>query len=368
MKNHFNSVSLFCAVSLFCVGAFSAGLPTAVYAQSPDQVIAKAYKSVRTNKKSAQDDVTTLITNLRTSHTMSEQAELIEALRVMGDVNGDSPPAIKAYLKEAVLPVLLEVLKSRSDGRVRGQALLALRSFDPSDNIIDEAITIARADTSADRDIVHQHGEVLNKWKEDRKTGTLVPEEKKAAVSAGRDKALAYLRKHKLEVNSHTLLKGVADTNPQLIEALADAGLEFDGVHAASAYSAIVAGLTSACQDNNGTPDKIEEIITLLTKRGFKMDTRDEYGNELVMSTLQACPAPVIARLVDLGATPNPLNKQNMRPLTFAFVAGQWDIAKILIDRGAGMTKQEVDMTFMELPEDPKKRELVDKALKNASQ
>ena len=366
MKSASITVNHICAFALLCLGALLGSMSLA-HAQSAEQLIAKAYKSIRANQPSAQNDIAVLITTLRKSQTMPEQTELIEALRDIGDTQGSSPQTIKTYLKEVMPLALLDVLHSRADGRVRGQALMSLRSFEPSDDILDQAISVAKSDTSADRDYVHQQGELLNRWKQDGKPAAGVASKAGAADPVTRRIATAYLREHGIEISYGALLDAVAKLDQQEVEALADAGLQLGDVHLPAANQAVVAGLNSACMDEGSTPDRIAEIFRVLLKHGFRMDVSDEHGNELVMSTIQSCPAPVIARLIELGARPNPVNKQNTTPLSFAFVSGQWDIARMLIDRGAGMSKEEVDTNFMELPEDPIQMDLVKRAMKNAS-
>jgi len=359
------TVNRICAFALMGLFAFL-GSGTIARAQSSDQLIAKAYKSVRSKRPSAQNDLAVLITTLRKSQTMPEQTELIEALRNIGDAHGSSPQAIKDYLKEVVPLALLDILRSRADGRVRGQAMMSLRSFEPSDDVLDEAIAVARSDTSADRDFVHQQAELMSQWKKDRQPAAADAGKSGPADPAAQSKAVASLRKRKLDVSYHALLSAVAKANPQVIETLAEAGLQFGGVHLPAAYQAVAEGLDFACRDKRVTPDRIVGLLKVLLKHGYRMDASDQHGNELVMTTIQSCPAPVIASFVDLGARPNPVNNQNATPLTLAFAGGQWDIARALIDRGAGMNKEEIDRTFMELPQDPAQKDLVERAMKNA--
>ncbi|MCL2714160.1 MAG: ankyrin repeat domain-containing protein [Alphaproteobacteria bacterium] len=119
--------------------------------------------------------------------------------------------------------------------------------------------------------------------------------------------------------------------------------------------------------DARATPDRIADILEILLQHGFRMDVADRRGDELVMMTVQSCPAPVLARLIALGARVNPVNRQNATPLTLALVAGQWDVVRVLVDRGAGVSQEEVDRNFMELPADPVQRDLIRRAVQNGA-
>ncbi|WP_448950865.1 hypothetical protein [Labrys neptuniae] len=341
--------------------------PVPARAQSAEQLIAAATKSVASNRPNAQNDVTVLIATLRQSQSMPEQSELIEALRLLGDAKGSSPPAIKANLKEVMPLILLDFARGRADGRVRAQALLSLRSFDPSPEHLGEAIALARADTSADRDIVHRHGELLAKWQQDPSFDLEGETRSRLVDPAGRKQALAALGKR--EVSYSALHAAVGKMDTKTIKLLADAGLQFGGVHTPAAQQAIAGGLVSACRDDEASPpepERIAQTFQIVQQYGFGMDGRDEYGNGLVMEAVQSCPAPVVAKLIELGASPNPVNHQNATPLSLAFVSGYWDVAKVLVDHGAGMSQAEADTTFMELPQDPAQKDLVQRALKNA--
>ncbi|MCL2713187.1 MAG: hypothetical protein FWD68_00940 [Alphaproteobacteria bacterium] len=353
-----------CSLVLLCFGVHLGSISTA-QAQSSEQLIARAFKSIRTNQPSAVNDISMLITTLRKSRTMSEQTELIEALREMGDTQGSSPQKIKDYLKDIMPLALLDVLRSRADGRVRGQALMSLRSFGPADDLLDEAIATAEKDSSPDRDYVHEQASLLSQWKRDGKPAVAAPAKAGATDPVRRRNAEEYLRKNDKEVAYFTLADAVAKLDEDEVDALLDAGLRLADVHLPAANQAVAGGLNVACLDESVSPDKIGDILQRLLKQGFRMDIRDENGNELVMNTIQSCPTPVIARLINLGARPDPTNNQNTTPLEMAIISAKWDLARILVDHGAGMSKEQVDRMFMELPEDPEQLDLLKRAMKN---
>jgi len=357
-----------CAPAFFCFGLLFASIPGA-HAQgiypSFEQIIAKAYDSIRTNKPSTVNDISVLITTLRTSTSMVEQTELIEALRDIGDAQGSSPQSVKAYLKDIMPLALLDVLRSRSDGRVRGQALMSLRSFEPGDDILDQAISIAENDTSADRDYVHAQAKLLRQWKQDGKPAIAAPEKTGATDPLKQKAGETFLHKRSLEVSYHALVDAAAELDLNQLEALLDAGLRVGDVHVLAAHQAVAFGLPMACIKGKASPDKVEAFFRNMLKHGFRMDASDASGNELVMSTVQVCPTAVIVQLIDLGARADPVNHQDFTPLAMSMISAKWDLARILIDRGAGLSKKQVDSMYMELPDDPTQLELIKRAMQN---
>jgi ankyrin repeat protein len=99
-----------------------------------------------------------------------------------------------------------------------------------------------------------------------------------------------------------------------------------------------------------------------LVGRGFGLGYADEYGNTIVMHAAQFCPAAVVERLIELGGEVDPVNKQNFTPLKMAFVSGRWETARVLVEHGAQLSKEDAKQLFFELPQDPAQRDLVARA------
>src|ERR1700687_653470 len=92
-------------------------------------------------------DLAPLVQRLAATHDESDQDDLIRAIDSLGRHDGHSSAAVKAYLREAAPPVLLAIARGKAPSGVRGSALMALRSLNVDDTVLDEAIAIANGDT-----------------------------------------------------------------------------------------------------------------------------------------------------------------------------------------------------------------------------
>ncbi len=347
---------------IFACGLLAIAAVSAARASDIGRVITRAETAVRERNPSAPSDLAGLIDALRASRNATDQVKLIEAIGSIGDARGASPAAVKAYLREVASGPLLDIARSRAEWMVRGEALTCLRTLDASDAVLDQAIAIAEADVSPQRGFFLSRGEILRSWKQSRIGGVSGAGVAKPVSGAAEQSALEFLRKRDTGVSYDSLLRAIGAGDGEMVQALLDAGVSVGAGDARRANEVVISGLSIACGDPSAPPERIVKIIDILVKGGFRLGYVDANGNTLMMSAAQFCAAPVAARLIELGAEVDPINKQNFTPLEMAFVSGKWDMAKVLIDHGARLTKQKSEQLFIEMPQDPAERELVARA------
>ena len=340
----------------------SASVVSVAEASDVSRIVARAEASVRDRNPGAQADLASLLDALRASRNAADQTKLIDAVATLGDASGASPAAVKAYLRAMAPGPLLEIARGPAEWTVRGAAFTCLRTIDASDEVLDKAIAIAEADSSAQSGFIQSRGEILRSWKDSRTGGVSAAGTPKPLDGNAEQRGLEFLRKHDVGVSYDSLQRAIGAGDGETLNALIDAGVSIGAADAARANGAVINGLSVACGEKPPATERIVAAIDLLVKRGFGLNYADANGNTIVMSAAQFCPAAVAGRLVDLGAEVNPVNKQNFTPLQMAFVGGRWDTAKVLVDHGARMTKQQADQLFFELPQDPAQRDLVARA------
>jgi hypothetical protein len=340
----------------------AASAAAAAQASDVGRIVSRAQTSVREASPAVQADLAGLIDALRASRDAADQSKLIDAIASLGDAAGASPAAVKTYLRATAPPVLLDIARGPADWTVRGEAFTCLRTLDASDAVLDQAIAIAEADSSPQQGFIRSRGEILRSWRQSRPGGVSAAGSAKPADAGAEQRALEFLRKRHTGVSFDSLQRAVAGGDAGIVEALMDAGLSIGGPDAARANQIVINGLTSACSAPVFAGDRVLAAIDVLARRGFGLGYKDAMGNTILMWAAQSCPASVAARLVELGAEVDPVNKQDFTPLQMAFVGGRWDTAKVLVDRGARLSKQQSDRLFFELPHDPAQRELVARA------
>ena len=120
--------------------------------------------------------------------------------------------------------------------------------------------------------------------------------------------------------------------------------------------------MSGACAAPKLPNNRIGPILRTLQAHGFPLGYADNLGNTLMLSAAQFCPAAVVEDLVLLGAPVDPVNRQDFTPLKMALVSGKWDMAKVLVDAGAHLTKKEADEIFFAPPEKADDRALLERA------
>jgi hypothetical protein len=344
------------------LAAFIAMSAVSVQASDVGRMVARAEMSVKGASPSAQADLAGLLDALRASRNAADQSQLIEAIASLGDAGGASPAAVKAYLRTTAPGALLEIARSRAEWTVRGEALLCLRALDASDAVLDQAIAIAEADSSAQQGFIRSRAEILRGWRQSRTGGVSGAGIASPTDTGAEQRALEFLRARRIGVSYDALQQAIAESDSKVVDALIDAGVSVGAADAARANQIVINGLSIACSNRPVATERLVQALDVLAGRGFGLRYADASGNTILLSAAQFCPAAVAVRLLDLGAEVDPVNKQDFTPLEMAFVGGRWDTAKVLIDRGARLSKQKSDQLFFEPPQDPAQRDLVTRA------
>ncbi len=244
-------------------------------------------------------------------------------------------------------------------------ALMLLRSLNVTDEVLDEAIAIANSDTGADQSAIKFRGSLLAQWKATRPAigNSPAPADAHSSTSPEKERAaLELLRKRKERVSPDNLGQAALRGDAEVVAALLDAGIDVN--------APLVAGMTAldfatgaGCFDNTDVAAQLATIDVIL-KRGANVTRTDGGGNTILMGAMD-CPLPVIERLIASGAPVNAANAQNFTPLQLAFAKGKWDVADVLVQHGARLSRKAIDELFFEKPTDPKKLAVIQRATKS---
>ncbi len=321
---------------------------------SAEALIDRVKPAVMNGTADPARDLAPLLERLRTTSDESEQDDLIDAIKEFGAHEAAIPAAVKAYLREAAPPVLLAVARSKAPGGVRCDALMVLRDLNVADSVLDEAVALANADTSADQRAIKSRGESLANWKASR----LPPVYSAPGSPAKEQAALEFLRRRRDRASSYNLGQAARHADIEMVVALLDAGIDVDarlvGDETPLEYAA-----SWGCIDTNVVA--LLATLDLLIQRGADVKRKDGNGNTILMGALD-CPVPVVEKLIAAGASIDAANVQSFTALHMAFAKGRWDIAELLVSRGARLSKKAIDALFFEKPTDSDKLALLRRA------
>ncbi|MEO8671895.1 MAG: ankyrin repeat domain-containing protein [Tahibacter sp.] len=308
-------------------------------------------------------DLQPLLDTLRATRDEDEQRKLVDVIGDIGAADGSSPAAVKAWFVANAPAVLFEVAQGKAGWAVRGDAIMTLRDLDASDADFARAIEIANADTSPQKDYIRSRGELLTSWQEGRsRRGTPVATAK--PTDAGKEQgALAFLRQRRVGVSLDSLTRAASEAQPDVVEALLDAGVDVNG-RGAAGMTALNAATQMACAKEGTLVARQAQVIDTLIKHGLDINATDERGNTALISAVQSCPVAVIEKMLAVGAKSDPANMQDFTPLKMALVSGHWDIAEALISKGARITSKDADQLFFEKPQDPAQRAILNRGIK----
>ncbi|HEY6323270.1 MAG TPA: ankyrin repeat domain-containing protein [Thermoanaerobaculia bacterium] len=338
--------------------AFAAAKPPS--GPSVAALIERATAAVADGTVDPARDLAPLLQRLAAGHDESDQDDLVHAVDSLGRHYGTSPAAVKAYLREAAPPVLLAIARSKAPAGVRGNALMALRSLNVADSVLDEAIAIAKAETGPAQHEIGFRGGLLANWKESRQSVGPAPAAPTPGAPAKERAALEYLRRHHQPVSTGNLGQAALRAETDVVVALLDAGVEVNATAAGGLTPLGEAG-GIGCAGSEATVEARLATIDALLQHGANVKWRDSLGNTILMHGV-LCPVPVVAKLVAAGVPLDAVNAQGFTPLQMAFAQGKWDVAELLVEHGVRISKKAMDQLFFEKPTDPKKLALIRRA------
>jgi ankyrin repeat protein len=196
----------------------------------------------------------------------------------------------------------------------------------------------------------------------DRGAAEPAPAAAQAADPARRAQALALLKSREIEASVGALRQAASDGDVALVRALLDAGIDIDA--APQGGLNVFGEATETACVKNVDPAAQRAVIDELVRRGIDVERRDAQGNTALIGAVQSCPPALIEKMLAVGAKPDPVNAQGFTPLQMAFVSGRWDVAETLIHAGARLSAKQADQLFLEKPQDPAQRALVERAIK----
>lgn len=340
-------------LAVWC-GAFA----VVVQAASPSALVAAVDARIEAGAD-ARAEIDALLEQLGRNGDEDVVDDLLDAVERIGDADGTSPQAVKQYLRAQAPVVLRKIFAGRFSWSLRSDALMLHRTLEASDADLQQAIALAKADTSPQRDFMISRGELLQDWLDHRDPERRA--ELDVAPAAGSGTALAEARELGIGVNVDALMDAARRGAVEEVRVLLDAGLD---VNAKS--SAWMSPLAAAAYGNCALPNVDLrgnlDVMDLLFARGVQPDAFDERGNPILMPAVQQCPIAIVRRLLDGGAQVNPVNKQDFTPLEMALMLGKIDIAELLVERGARRDPAKLDRLYAETPSDPRVQAVLKRA------
>jgi len=356
-------VSLAVAAWLAAPAALPAKPPSG---PSTDALIARAKAAIADGTVVPSRDLAPLLERLAASRDHFKQEELIDDVETWGREDGTSPAAVKAYLRDAAPPVLLAVARGKATSFVRGEALATIGDLGAADSFLDEAIAVAKADPDH---MVQFKGSLLARGRERRQHPLIVGGAPAAAAPAAgthpaspakEQAALEFLRRRHERVSADTLGQAALHADTEVVVALLDAGVDVNAPTLMGTPLDFALG-PGCVGDRPGSAAARLATVDALIQHGADVKRHDAGGNTILMGAVE-CPVAVVAHLVAAGAPVDTKNAQGFSPLENALMRGKWEVAEFLVDKGARLSKKQVHELFFELPSDPQKRALSQRA------
>lgn len=333
---------------------------------STDALVARAKAAIEDGTVVPSRDLAPLLARLAASRNEFEQGDLIDDIATWGRSDGAYPAAVKAYLRDAAPPVLLAVARGKADSLVRGNALMAVGALHASDSFLDAAIAIAKADP--DR-MVQFKGSLMERGKEERHHPVVVGGAPAAAAArtaatnptspAKEQAALEFLRRRHERVSADTLGEAALHADTDVVVALLDAGVDVNATTLMG--TPLDYALGPGCVADRASPEARLATIDALIQHGADVKRQDAGGNTILVSAAE-CPVAVVGHLVAAGASIDTKNARGFSPLQNALMRGKWEVAELLVDHGARVSKKQIHELFSELPSDPRKLALIKRA------
>jgi hypothetical protein len=337
--------------------AFVAATGVAAHAEHP--AIARAERAIASGQIDPARDLAPLLDALRKSRSVDEKRELVGAIADLGEADGGSPNAVKAYLAEQAAPLLLEVIRTGGNNFLQGDAVHALRGMSVPRAVLEQAAALAEADPDS---YVQSRGEILRGYLaslpvEDAATATRATEPQAKAA------AIAYLDERGLTASTDALRDAARRADPEAVKALLAAGIAPDAGAVAASETPLYAVLAQGCHLQGAETDWLVETVEILLAAGADVNRLDENRNPPLIHAAHYCGPRVAALLVDAGAQVDARNGSGITPLALALIMGNFDAAEALVAKGARLGKD--DATMVSGVTDPRGQALIAKATKS---
>lgn len=321
-------------------------------AKKPDveAVIARAKAAVEAGNADPARDLQPLLDLLPAVDELWDVKRLVNAIEELGSYEQWSPPGIKEYFRSNAPRQVIARLRRDPPVKDMGGAVLMLRGLNIDAAAIDEVVAATLEYRGEDGQVKFE-GRLLADWKDHQ------PANPVAGKDPAKEKtALDLLRARRLRMTPYSLEAAARDNDLEVLQALFDGGMEIPRM--ATAVLVVALGYTRP-GGNDGAARLA--IVDFLLARGADPTYADGYGNTLLMAAVRNDVA-VIARLLEAGAKIDALNAGGASALLEALRANSWEVAEFLVERGARASAQALDKVFLEKPQDPKKRALLERA------
>lgn len=338
-------------------GALALVVGLSPLAASENPAVARARAALESGRLTPERHAAPLLEALRTARSVDEKRELVGMISDLGETDSKSPNAVKEYLKEAAVPVLLHVAKTGADPFLQGDAISALRGMGVSRKVLEQAASIAEADPNS---FVQSRGEILRNYI------ASMPAESDNAVTRAVDSdksraAIAFLDEHGVGITTEALRTAARDALPEFVQALLDAGVSPDTGATELQLTPIYHATSIGCSSQVEETDWLVETVQHLVDAGANLALKDDNNNNVLIGAAQYCGPRVIALLIDGGAEVNFRNGSGVSPLALALIMQRFDAAEALVAKGARLAKQDLVMV-QGAAADPRGKALIKKA------
>jgi hypothetical protein len=286
----------------------------------------------------ADDDPEALVQALRTTKDQDDLARAVDRVASAGDMDGDSPAAVKRYFVTEATPLLVQIAENtKYKWSLRGSAIHALRDIGAPKAVLQRVAEMALADKDA---YVQSRGEILQNYIQSLRDDEGVAALKPADASKERD-AIAFLQERDLGVSFDQLQLSAIEAKAEEVEALLAAGVD---PNAGDPSDAPLVRAMQACSHDGGESDEHVATVKALLAGGADVKRTDDNKNTPLMSAAQYCGAKVVKALLDAGAEVSPRNGSGITPLGMAMIMSHFDAAEALVEKGARLNETESNM------------------------
>lgn len=269
----------------------------------------------------------------------------------------------RAWLRAQASPLLVSLSSEpRNASWARVGALMALRDIEAETEVVREAMALATADTSSAAGLLASRVEILDGWLADRTERPqggplkLAPQNPEAERQA-----LALLSERGVAVSESSLTAAAMAADVELLRALLDAGID---VNMAFRDVPNLLGYAAALGCSVQTPMATRlAAIQLLIDREIDLERPGADGSTPLMGAARHCPVEVVNLLINAGADAAAVDANGRGSLAVAFTHGRWEVAERLVQAGARLPREQLRSLFIELPQDPQRRGVIESAL-----